>query len=347
MPGAWYRLNAYDLNPYVPLEFTDDFARSDGAVGNGWTGATWTIVSGEVTNTPSLGSELLANGDMELWWSLTNLQNWIEAGPSVSINRDGVNQYSGSYCARFDLDGSSMTMYQEIATSAKWYLFDAQLGGLGMSQGGLWFSSGLKSPGTTSEDPYTHFAAVLWADASGANQATIGRQTGGAESIYADEASLKALTTTELFLTRPIYPTSNYLLEVDITGYLEIGSVAGIVFALDDPTNPQNFCFAQLGGWRPGLYQIKAGVRTDLIVNGNPQSSYIGSGKLSVAKRGDDVRIFLDDVLVDVTQTLDSTVSAGLYAGIFLPSAGETMDNWLEKVCEVGESTAFLDPYFA
>ena len=55
------------------IEFTDDFARADGVVGNDWIGTTWTIASEKILNTPNLGDELLVDGALENWSSPTDL----------------------------------------------------------------------------------------------------------------------------------------------------------------------------------------------------------------------------------------------------------------------------------
>src|SRR4051812_25107828 len=63
------------------LPLADDFARPDSStIGNGWTGATWSISSNKAINTPTLGSELFLTGDFSADVNWTKGTNWTIAG---------------------------------------------------------------------------------------------------------------------------------------------------------------------------------------------------------------------------------------------------------------------------
>lgn len=89
-------------------QFRDDFTRSDGAIGNGWTGSTATVASNRAVITPTVGSDLLTDGAMENWNSATDLTSWTEtlAGTST-INREAADVHGGTFACRYDIDGSN------------------------------------------------------------------------------------------------------------------------------------------------------------------------------------------------------------------------------------------------
>ena len=53
-------------------------------------------------------AELLTDGGLEDWASPIDLTHWDETiGGDSTVNRDGVNQYKGLYCARLDIDAAN------------------------------------------------------------------------------------------------------------------------------------------------------------------------------------------------------------------------------------------------
>ena len=68
-------------------------------------GGGWSVVT---TPAQSLGPELTADGEMEIWLSPTNLTNWTEviAGTST-VNQETVVVHGGSNAARLNVDGSN------------------------------------------------------------------------------------------------------------------------------------------------------------------------------------------------------------------------------------------------
>ena len=63
-----------------------------------------TAITNSVTPTVTVIKNLVLDGALEHWTSATNLQAWTEEiGGTNTVNREAVNQHSGTYCLRFDL----------------------------------------------------------------------------------------------------------------------------------------------------------------------------------------------------------------------------------------------------
>lgn len=339
----------------APIEFTDDFARADGAVGNDWTGAAWAIAGGKVgLSSPTLSDELLTNGNMETWLSATNLDWWMEgiAGTST-VNQDGDDKHGGSYSCRMDVDGSGSNayLYKALAVGAdnKWLLLDFWTKSVGTKY--IWPfidsmyavvpTDDLLKPGAE----WTHYYVNIRAGVA-LRQLRLFKGNQASESAWWDDISTKTLTEAEMMLTRPEYPTADYVIEVDITDHT-IGTLGGVVFGLDDPTNPLNYAVLWFSGKTGIIYLRKsvAGVMS-AVVNSDKNSFAVGS-TIRIAKLDAAVRVYVDDVVKIDTQTLtDAAIIAGKYAGIFSGYTGNLFDNWTESVRAVGGSTDFLTPYF-
>lgn len=57
---------------------------------------------------PSLGAEMLTDGDFEVWSSATNLTNWTEVlGSGFTVNREATDVTNGTYSLRVNSDGTA------------------------------------------------------------------------------------------------------------------------------------------------------------------------------------------------------------------------------------------------
>ena len=334
------------------IEFTDDFARADGVVGNDWIGTTWTIASEKILNTPNLGDELLVDGALENWSSPTDLTSWIEtlAGTST-INQETAVVQGGSNSARFDIDASNniVNIRESLADGLqnKWVLADFWLRGSDATAGGAVYSALVGAafyPGTD----YTNYktSTILRTD----RRFYARSFSSASKSVYIDTLSVKAQTTSELILTRPQYPTSDFVLSVNIAT-LELSTRAGIAFCIDDPTNPLNYylvsvCGSDFSGL--SLTEIVAGVPTAIIADANPllPTVFTANDKLTVAKSGTNLRVYKNDILVSTTKTVDAALTNNKYAGIFSTYQGNTFDGWSETVRAVGGSKTYFDAFF-
>ncbi|TXH12668.1 MAG: SGNH/GDSL hydrolase family protein [Hyphomicrobiaceae bacterium] len=332
----------------APLVFSDDFARSDGAVGNDWSGDTFAIVSGKVINTPNLGAELLTDGALENWTTATNLTSWGEAaGGTTTINRETSVVQGGSSALRIAVDGSgSLSNVNQTlgAGNHKWVLADLWMRSPNTSQGGYVYISGSMdsprfSPGTT----YGNQKASLRTTAS-AKSFRMSNQGVASDNVYFDTVSVKQQTDTELQLTRPAYPTADYVLEVAVST-LERGTKAGIIFALDNPANPQNYCLLVVDGATVFLWKFLSGV---LSLVASKTEAHVAGQTLKIVKWGTRIKAYHNDVAIAAEQAVsDAAIKDNLYAGIFSTYSGNTFDNWTETVKATGGSDSFLAPFFS
>lgn len=81
-----------------PAPFSDDFNRADGALGNGWTGATWAISGNKAVNTPTRGANVVINGTFDAdtdWikgvpWSISDGVATKVAGNAEPLVQSGI-----------------------------------------------------------------------------------------------------------------------------------------------------------------------------------------------------------------------------------------------------------------
>ncbi|RPJ29462.1 MAG: SGNH/GDSL hydrolase family protein [Chloroflexi bacterium] len=332
------------------IEFADTFTRADGAVGNDWVGATYAIASGAVLNTPTLGAELSPDVGIENWTNPTTPTNWdLSLAGTSSINQDTTDKHGGSSSCRMDVDASSSTagIRKTLAVGGdnQWLHLD------------FW----AKSVGTRYVNPFIDSIATIVANDesfkpgaswvnfkcalksnTGLRQLRIFEGNQASESLWLDDVSIKAITGSTITLTRPQYPTADYVVEVNVTAR-EVGTMAGIIFALDNPANPLNYLLIADNGKYLRLYKALNGVLSKVI----DASGGLGTGVLRVAKQGTSVRVFKSDIVVIDTQTIsDAAIKDNQYAGIFSTYSANTFDSWSETVRGAGGSDAFLAPFF-
>lgn len=73
-----------------PAPFSDDFNRADGALGNGWTGATWAISGNKAVNTPTLGANVVVNGTFDADTDWTKGVDWSIADGKAKKAKPGI-----------------------------------------------------------------------------------------------------------------------------------------------------------------------------------------------------------------------------------------------------------------
>ncbi|MCB0106709.1 MAG: hypothetical protein KDE53_12390, partial [Caldilineaceae bacterium] len=230
------------------------------------TGATWAIDGdGRAYNTPTLGSELLANGDFSAWTG-DNPTEWTigsEAAPDTEITQRGSGQaHSGSGTGSanfFSSTGAGVYAFQSpVATVGRWYVVAATVSVIGA--GNVGWRWGFTSPLAMQMFTTTNYAVTA---RSLSSQFTIIR-SGGAFDVTIDGISLKQLTTANLFAyTQDIdYPTGPPTVRINT---MVTGTQAGVIGWVDDPGNPQNGISAICnGGGSIDLIKLVAGTYTQL-----------------------------------------------------------------------------------
>lgn len=306
---------------------SDAFARPDGALGTAeaggaWTGATWTVASGKAVNTPTLGGELLANGNMETGdppssWSTTG--TWA---------RDAT-AHGGSYAGKLTSASGAVNTYQSTVTVAgTWY----QLSG--------WFRTliGTCSVDLESVSPnvtlvttpaltlaaYSLVALAVRATTTGTYVAWWARATN--DSVLADDQTFKPLTLSTLFASLAGLPTT-YSASVDVTLAANSTAPAGLGPSLDSAATPANFLLATHDRTTLVVAKCVAGTYTTLW---SGTTAYVAGATLRVDKLSNGVALlYYNGTLVGAAIVGDTGIVSNTLGGMFSTYSGHTLDNFV------------------
>jgi len=324
----------------------DSFTRDDGAIGSTettgplgeslsayeWTGSTWTISANKSVNAPTLGSELLVDGGFETWTSSTNLTNWNEniAGTGT-INQETSVFRGGANACRVDIDaGNNNTrpsqgksglsnrqwvigsIYVRSSTSGKTARLD--LGGDGSSPLVVFPLSA-----TTYEQQFRSWRT----DSAGNIGFYPTRISAASSSIYWDDASLKAITGSSLFVS---IPTSHSDVIVEVNATLTAGTQAGLVVNLDSAASPSSFVIAYHDGANAILEKNVSGTYTTLI---NTAVTYVPGAAIKVVKTGTTYQLFYNGTQRGTDQTIsDASIVDNTRHGLFSTYSGNILDDF-------------------
>jgi hypothetical protein len=226
---------------------------------------TWTINGVNLFNTPTLGSELLADPGMEAWTSATNATSYLESVAGTStVNQETSVVHGGSNAARLDIDssGSNASIRQAVVAAvgdwlqaSAWMRDSVASGKLGR----LDCTNALPATSTSLAltSTYVQFFQTVRATTT-APTPTFIRQTGSiSHSIYIDDVSCKILTLNTLFAVRVgvSLPAS-----VVAQGMIALGNWCGVVYGLDSIGTPTNCIIA--------IHDGVTGIRIDKMVAG-------------------------------------------------------------------------------
>lgn len=300
-----------------------------------WTGATWALAGGRAYNTPTLGSELLTDGGLEIWASATNLTNWDETTAGTStVNREAIDIFAGTYALRMDVSagGDLVQVAQHVATSAGiWY----QSSVYSKADADTSFVVGLAGTSERFIPTSTTYAHKFSSHrATGAHYYLLGRVSGmsSGRTIYCDNASLRPITLSTMISS-----------VVGIAGqtvtakpYVISGrTVAGVISHLDSTSSPANFIIAYhdggtsirmdkcVGGTYTSLVSATTGFVSDAVI----EIRALGSNQFECwyngTKRGLTQTISDAGIISNTRHGLFSTYSSNLF------SDGLTLDGVL------------------
>ena len=273
---------------------------------------------GLATPVPAYGAELMVNGDFESWVTATNAATWSEgvAGAST-VNRDAANQRAGTYCVRFDVDGSSSTanVNQGSSTLGTWYLVSiwAKL------VSGTTSTIAIGKIGQTREPPaltasYVQYFSVVCA--SGTQGFVFGRGTGASVSIAMDDASCKAITLASMFSVKDYgLATADASAAVTIRA---IGAPAGVVLRW---TAADTWLAAWSDGVNCQLIQSLSGTLSTLKT-GTP--TYVAGAKVRATVNGTTAKLYYNGTQVSTDATINAALTGTQY-GYFNSHAANTV----------------------
>lgn len=315
------------------IPFVDDFARADGALGNGWAGATWSIVSGKAVNAPVAGDEDISNGNMETGDPPTG---WTGLN-SPALDSVGDERTGGAGLAALSIvnNGASYGMvYQTLDTPAgRWVLIDGWVKRVTSA----WAQIVLQTSGTatlayalsTTVDTWINLVLSGYTVGANCRVALADGNTNGGEHRY-DDISLKPFVTADLFA---VLPSSQANVTAQVVISVSPGSKhAGLMLNLDSVATPLNYVVAYLSTSEVGAMQARLakcvnGVISNVIA---ADATYGATKYLKVVKDGNNYSLYYGttDVQVGTTQTIADM--NGTIHGLFSTGAGTFDDYSLE-----------------
>lgn len=231
------------------------------------TNGTWTINSAGMINTPTLGSELIANGGME--GGATPPASWVAVGGAVGTS--DVDAYAGSHallCANGSANARLVNQNGIAVSNGTFYQFGLAIKrATGTGASAAFVRSGSDATtGTKLVDvahSSTSYAAYIRSIRAIAATVSIGFGSAtGTDNFLFDAVSLKAVTLNTLFSVRAgaAMPAS-----VQATGTIS-GGLAGVVYGLDSISSPTNLIMATHdGGTAIVLHKLVAGTWTIVL----------------------------------------------------------------------------------
>jgi hypothetical protein len=318
----------------TPLAY-DTFTRADGAIGSSETSGpdaqstpslTWTggAVSGnKAVIVPTLGSELVVNGDMETGnppssWPALN-------GAILDSVADERTGGSGSQSISATRGATNNTASNQTISviSGGWYHLSAWMRNISASNYPYIWNGNFTGN------------ALFDTSTSWVNKFTSGRMTSSSFSLSLqsvqseggevrfDDVSLKPLTLSSLFST---VSTSDSDVIADAGVTVVTGTQAGLVLNLDSTSNPQNFVIAYRDGGNVKLEKMVNGTYTTVQTTA---STYVAGATLRVIKDGTKYRVYYNNALVGSEQTIsDASIINNTKHGMFSTYEGNSFDNF-------------------
>lgn len=264
---------------------------------------TWTISGSYMTNTPTLGSELLSNVEFT-----TNTTGWAAGSGATLTRRDfssSPNIAPTGGIDNFGLEvasgGSSSSNGSQSATTVTgtWYqvqsLAYSPSANTGVNSATNTYTgafSAISSVTTTSEDNWQSIInIILGTSTTGGIQLRTNSATSG-DKAYFDAPSIKALTLNRLMAVRSGLANPSTVSAQGSIGTR--GCPAGIIYGLDSISSPTTFLLgihanrslAQLYKCVSGTWTQLISSSTSYVVGVLPEIRYIGSNKYQLWYNG-------------------------------------------------------------
>ena len=317
----------------TPLAY-DTFTRGDGAIGSSettgpdsqttpslaWTGGA--ISGNKVVITPSLGSELVTNGDMETG---NPPSNWTANGQTLSSVADERTGGSGAQSLSDAKVDTNWTYQAPTIATGTWVNLSTWIKNVSATYGAIQIyqttGTGSLFPNSTSSSWTNKFVTGRINSTNPQLQLYISGSAGN--EVRYDDISYKPLTLSSLFSS---VSTSDADVIADANVTMTSGTQAGLVLNLDSTSSPANFVIAYHDGTNVHLEKAVAGVYTSLI---NTAATYSAGATLRVIKSGTAYRVYYNNVLIGTEQTIsDAGIISNTKHGLFSTYASNSFDNF-------------------
>jgi len=279
--------------------------------------ASWTVATGAVTNTPTLGSELITNGDMSSDTGWTQGTGWAIAAGTAAHTALGAGDLT-----------------QAVLTVGQWYRAVYTLSSF--SAGSITALYGTATgPTRTTNATFTETGRCI--------ATTIAGLSATSDSVdTADDVSYKLLTLNSLFRSIQSGP-KDAIHDVAITRGL--GTQCGLVCNLDSVSSPANFIHAYFDGKdNIVLDKCVAGVYTN--VQAATAVTYSAGAVLRVVKSGTSVTVYYNNAIVGAIRTIsDAGIINNTNHSLFSTSSVNSFDNYVVRARGTSNEYSELDKY--
>jgi hypothetical protein len=312
------------LNTGLPGNLSLDFSTmGDGAV-PGLIGSTWAIIGGKAVNTPTVGSELLTNGDMEAGSPPTG---WT--GYQSTRTSDASIFHGGAKSLKNVATNTNSSSYQTAAMStSEWYIIDGWMYADGTN---LSYMQVIQVA-----SPYTimiskSLSASTWTRVMGTFRAidTSNNVRGWTNILgsifYMDDFSLKKFSLPALFSYR-MFSTQYGICKA--AWNIVAGTPAGVYMCMDNPANPTNMVTCLHDGTNVKLSKRVNGTVTDLI---STATTYVAGANVEIRRAAgtNTFQAFYNNSQVGTDQTIsDATIIANRYHGMFSTHVQNTANSF-------------------
>jgi len=311
-----------------------------GSVGSGGSGVTWVepgssawaISTGEATNTPPGGGELLTDGDMED----DPATNWTAQNDAV-LNNFAEERTGGAGAQSLEVEkgaggGTSPRAVQETgvvanglwivltgyrrnidADAARFNIYDGAVGSaVGASETGTsWAFNALTQASINTGAPL----AGLYVDASGAD---------GTSGLF-DDVSTQQLSVVDCIAAYD-YGAANVQVSVDLT--IPYDTHAGLILNLDSTSNPQNYVLVTHNGTTGDDVEVWKCVGGTLSRVSTTAASYSAGATLRARRDGNSVWVYYNDAYITKATISDAGIVSGTIHGMFSTYVANTLDNF-------------------
>ena len=271
---------------------------ADGALPGQLTGATWAIVGGKAVNTPTVGAEMVTDGNMEA----AGVTSWVSSGSPTTKEKSTTQKHGGAQSLHIITAGNGVGARTSALTTSTnvWYRVSGWVYAVagGKATFGHSITANLSLSSTAAS--WVQKTLTRWELAGGTRYARCLVDT--AEGYY-DDVSFAPITRATMFAAANDSTADG----IAKAGWIiPEGVQAGVALNIDDTSNPQNFvlCFVnRVESSGATIYLVKC-------VGGTLSEVYTGSitygaGKvIELRKSGNTYKVYYDDVQIGADQTI-------------------------------------------
>lgn len=320
------------LHTPTPPPFVDLFNRADGAVGNGWRGASWSISGNKITNVLTT-VEVALNGGAEGVYVAGLAPNWASVVHTGGRAKEIADVHGGLAAERLTLGVGQREYLGPLPSEAgagNWYRVSSWIKCVaGDAAFKLRYTTGaaafIMNAANAAWEQYTDLVkATLNIDG-----ADIDVQTNNSDVIYDDVSQLR-LNPSEFYLLRD-YAARNVIVgglvkwvSVDPvhapTSYALSNQITGFIISADSITSPQNYVIVYHDGGSVYLSKVVSGVETKLITSAAAlyHTNLLTGAWMEVRRINDTTyQLFMDGAQVGVNQTItEPNIVKGSIVGV-------------------------------